>query len=313
MLRAAFSLVSPLILGVTLSTAFVMALLTIVERHTRTWTWAFVAVLSYPAIYLLDRGNLFAAVSGTCAVAALLRRRADWIGAVLFAIAVNVRPNLVICALPLLFLDWRFAIKAGALASSILVASFIAAHLIDPNYTVSAFLAGLKLYNDYTLAAGRGVAFGSSLWGAAAALGSPHWPGIISALPLLLLVPMLYAAWTKRLSYGDQAFICAAVSALSTPVFADYHLLIFVAPLLLEDANLASIIASLLMLLPKGFGTADATTPQVVLNPLILLTGVVVVLITRYVKLRYGTEPNVLMPVVRSYERANLSGIGTTH
>lgn len=294
-LRAGFSLISPLGIGVALASAFVMALLTIVERETRNWTWAFVAALSYPAIYLLDRGNLFAALSGICLIAALLRQRPDWIGAALLAVAVNVRPNLALCALPLLFLDWGFTVKLGVLGLSLLGASFVAAHAIDPNYTVSTFLAGLRLYNDYTLAAGRGVAFGSSLWGAAAALGFPHRPALVSAIPLLLLLPALHAGATKRLSYGDFAFVCAAVSALSTPVFADYHLVIFIAPLLLEDASLAAVIASLLILLPKGYGEIDGATFQVILNPLILLAAASVALLAA--RARYASPDQSIVEV----------------
>lgn len=285
-LRAGFSIGSPFVIGLGLAIAFVMVLLVMIERQTGSWIWAAVVALSYPVVFLLSRGNLFAALSGTCALTALIRMRPDWLAAVLFAIAVNVRPNLALCVAPLVICDWRFAYRVALAGSTILSISAMTANAIDPAYTGPAFLHALRLYQQVMVEEGGGVLFGSSLWGAAYALKMP-WPAsLVSAVGLLIIPLGFYQRYRGFISFGDFTFVCAAASALSTPAFADYHLLIFAAPVLIADSTFAVRLASFVLLLPKGYGLIEvnvsdvlkSATTQVIINPAIMVAACATVL-----------------------------------
>ena len=76
---------------------------------------------------------------------------------------------------------------------------------------------------------------------------------------------------------GQFAFICCATSALLTPVFGDYHLLIFVAPLIMARDRV-TFAGSLLMLVPKSIAMVGGYSVQVLLNPVIMLVTLVIIL-----------------------------------
>jgi len=272
-LRWSFAFVSPVVEFFALCGLFMVSLALIVFFRTRDAFWAFAALVSYPALFILYRGNLYAGLCGLCLVAALLRRKPDWTAALLFAVALNIRPNAAPCVLPLLLLpDWKsFCFRLVLPTGAIFLISFAGANAIDPSYTLASF-AGLGSYAKVLVAEGSGVAFGSSLYGAFYALG---WRGHYLVPTALALLPLPFAMWAfvrRRMTYAAFVFVCVAVMAMFSTVFADYHLIAFIAPLLLAD-SFALALPSLLLLAPKGVAMIGPFTIQVVINPAVMFVA----------------------------------------
>ena len=284
--RASFTFVAPSIVFLALIAAVLTAILIVIYEQTKSVTWCLATAVSYPLLMMVDRGNLYAGLAAVCAIAALLPRKPNWTACVLFAIAINVRPNLALCALPLIFLEPRFAFRLAILTGLVFGGSLIAAQAIYPTYTLMSFLAGVESYTGAYAAGGLGVPFGSSLYGAFYALGWPASWGAAMA-PLTILPLALFAFHRGWIDYGQLVFICAALMGLLTTIFGDYHLLIFIAPLVLARDQ-ATFWASLLLLAPKAFGTVDSYSIQVILNPAIMLAGVGWILMRSYVNHRAG-------------------------
>lgn len=270
--RHLFGLISPAIVFMLLIAGFLAALGATMLRFGGRLQLAAAALLSYPALLVVERGNLYAGVAGLCVVIALVRRKPDWFAAGLLGVAVNIRPNEVICALPLLLLDRAFAVRLGIAGVAIVVPAAVLSHLILGAYTVDHFRSGLAVYARMYAAQGGGVPGGSSLYGALYALGFEEaylTPVLIGgALLLAAMVQFLRA----RMAYADLVFICCAVTALASTVFANYHLIIFLAPLLLAHSRV-NFGASLLLLCPLSLGWVGQFNAQVIVNPALMLAA----------------------------------------
>lgn len=285
--RWTFALVSPAIIYLGCMFVALSALSIIVFRQTGSLAWVLCALFSYPLLMVVDRGNLYAAISGICVIAALLRKRCDWKAAVLFAIALNVRPNVALCALPLLMtrLAWTYSLALAT--AGIFLASFAAVTILFPEYDLQSFRAGLQNYFLIYAAEGRGVPFGSSVYGAFFALDHPgqYVPATLIAWAGLPIA--IFAFWKGRLRYDEFVFLCAAATGMGTTIFGDYHLLVFLAPLILAKDNRVAI-PSLLLLAPKGFWLVNSFSVQIILNPAIMFIGSWLIIISA---LRRRGEP----------------------
>ena len=285
--RWTFGFVSPVIVYLGCLFAALSALSLIVYKRTGNLAWVLAALLSYPLLMAVDRGNLYAVLSGICLIAALLRRRCDWQAAVLFAIAINVRPNVVFCALPLLMTRPAWSVSLATATIGILMTSFVAATLLFPEYDMESFRRGLHQYFIVYAVEGRGVPFGSSVYGAFFALGHPaqHVPATLIAWAGLPIA--IFAFWKGRLRYDEFVFLCAAATSMGTTIFGDYHLLVFLAPLILAKDNRVAL-PSILLLAPKAFWMIGDFSVQVVLNPAIMFIGSWLIIISA---LRRRDEP----------------------
>jgi hypothetical protein len=270
--RWTFAVLSPVIVYLGCLFTALSALSIIVYKRTGNLAWVLSALLSYPLLTAVDRGNLFAALSNICLIAALLRKRCDWQGAVLFAIAINVRPNVVICALPLLMTRIVWTYRLALATIGILLASFAAVSVLFPGYDLESVRMGLHKYFVVYVAEGRGVPFGSSVYGAFFALGHPAQYVPATLIAWAGLPVAIFAFWKGRLRYDEFVFLCAAVTSMGSAIFADYHLLVFLAPLILAKDNRVAI-PSVLLLAPKAFWMIDSFSVQVVLNPAIMFIG----------------------------------------
>lgn len=267
-----FTHVSPVIIYLVLSCVLVASLFRSV-RSVAPAPLAFAAIISYPVVFMLDRGNLYAGLCGACLVAALVRGRADWVAAILLAIALNIRPNVAPMVLPLLVLyrsiNWRFGFRVGFLAIGIGLVSAFAAHALYPEYTLTNFHRGMDLYLKGTLNSEVMLAFGSSLYSALFVLGSPS---ILAAATTAVIIGAggVLVRLFGDLNDGDFIFVCASVMALGSAVFVDYHMIVFIVPLIMAK-NRITFFASFLLLLPKGFGPVGYLTTQVLVNPAIMI------------------------------------------
>ena len=273
-------------------------------------TWIALGMLSYPTLLALTRGNLFAALTGTLLIHAILhslRGKHVIFGAVLLAVAVNVRPNSIIFLLFLLSVAWPSKWKilcVFAIASlMIFLSSLVAANALYPSYNIRNFVAGLEVYYNLYVLQDKGVAMGSSLSGALKAFAT--YGGVRDWIPTLNLLSLIASTITacaalvlyyfKLLSRPTLLFMLCAVYALGSTVFGDYHLLVFLAVPMSQALELrrgkeaferepqlfswCALITSCLLLSPKNYVYSGESSFQVIINPMLLSAGAAAILI----------------------------------
>ncbi len=254
--------------------------------------WIALLLVSYPTLVMIIRGNIMAGITATCIIHSMLlcaRGRAPVLAAFLLAVAVNFRPNAIVFAVPLLLLQHREYLKAGltlgVAGAVVFAAALLLAHHLHPQYDLAAFRDGLALYYQRYVIEDYGLENGSSLYGALKLLVGGYRPGLdlLACIPSAVLA--ITGAWLyllRRMPPGALVFVYAAVYALGSAVFADYHLMVFLAvPLVIAgyrgDAPLPAldrmaVIGACLVLVPKNYVYVnEVVSLQVLLNPLILL------------------------------------------
>jgi hypothetical protein len=301
--RRLMSLMDPVLLFVCLLPAAFAALFATVLRVAPPGrpgaALATATILGYPALLAIDRGHFFSLIAASLLIAAsfrTLRGKVDGWTILMFAIALNLRPNTGVIPLALFLgrqgLPFRSAVILGVTSVLLFAGTMAAAHQIYPEYSYASFLRGLGDYGKAYAGGENGYANGSSLYGLLRApLGYAPWmvftPFCVAAL---FLAPAILESRQGRLRQSECLFLVLAVYVFGSHVFADYHLLAFIIPLVLvarEDGPMdvsawTIVLASSLMLAPKNFVfDVHGNVPwswQVVANPLTLLTASAVVL-----------------------------------
>ena len=230
---------------------------------------------------------------------ALFRRGDVGFAALLsLAIAVNIRPNAIIFALALpvvlgLRRSLKPCIRLAALVSAIFALSYVAVHMLYPDYTLSTFFQGLRIYRNYYIANDGGDKINSSLFAFVRHLNTITDAGMnytltiaifyaLSAIMLVAAVISLRSCFYRKVI---APFVLTALYTLLSPVFADYHLLVFLAPILLlffgfrewsGQYELISIItfASVMVIVPKNYVFAHGVSLQTMINPAILFVSI---------------------------------------
>jgi hypothetical protein len=290
LLRQTFAWADPILVYLLAASIFVSAWLYFVHRYAESEVrpWALgLALLNYPVLLMIERGNLFAGITAVCLLVALCRRRQDWTAAILVAVAVNIRPNAAVIALPLL--AWNretlvFIVRTAIVGIGLGVLCLAADSLAYPAYTLPSILRGLKLYSDGYVVGPFAMEFGSSLWGAVRHV--VPWTGSAVALCTAAgLLPLIYSwFWRSRLSYAASCFIAIAACTLSTAILGDYHLAIFVMPLLVlkrhDPAYWPILLGCCWVLIPKNYTPDGVLSWQNYLNPAGLIVAVLLVVFT---------------------------------
>jgi hypothetical protein len=255
-------------------------------------------LFAYPTLMALDRGHLFSLLCAICLIAgtcrAFERERSSFATILLFAVALNVRPNAVVIPVGLWLtrrLTFREMAMLGIMGASIFFVSLAAANFLYPAYSLEAFRLGLLDYNRAYVMGHAGLAYGSSLYGALAMLFANNQ--LTFLLPIEFAVFLLCASawlrWKSRLSGSSFIFLVISAYALGSQVFADYHLLIFFVPLImivhkskLDWDDRIIMIASIFVLAPKNyvffFDFHWQWSLQVVLNPLGLILSSLIII-----------------------------------
>lgn len=252
-------------------------------------------LIAYPTLFMLDRGNLFAGL--TCAlilhamVLTLRGARRPILSAILLALAINIRPNVVVFLLPLVALvsPWRWKLAPAVIAATaaVFVLALAGAHALYPQYTLASFRAGLAVYSRMYLVGNDGMAGGSSLMTplkllfglAAATLGGLTVAAVIG----------LSAVWfsARRADRAVILFLVCAAYALGTSSFGDYHLAVFlIVPMaiVIDErpmtlSRFAAVSASVLVLAPKNEWFHNGLSDQVWINPLLLTAAAIVAIV----------------------------------
>lgn len=206
-----------------------------------------IALFSYPFIFALQRGNFFSMFSVLLvawAVATSQPTRRPYLPTLLFALAVNIRPNLVLLAPLLYFLGGCRTRIFGTFiffCLTIFAVSLSYAGLIYPDYTFSNFLAGLEIYKATHVIGDGGFGYSTSIY-TALKLAQKLFDLNVSLEIVGTLVSLTgflgatYFTVQRKLENIDDVelgFALTAMSMLTTPVFGDYHLLTFLVPILL--------------------------------------------------------------------------------
>jgi len=108
-----------------------------------------------------------------------------------------------------------------------------------------------------------------------------HLFEVFLVLLAILVAAVCWSLWLTPNRILIMPFYLTALYCLITPIFADYDLLVFIAPILLVLLNFqkwagnyhlisAIVLGSILMLSPKNYYFVSGTSIQLLLNPLIL-------------------------------------------
>lgn len=293
-----------------LAAAYVLLVREVVRGTGDRLLLALALFLSYPFLFMLQRGNAFAALAALCASWALIllrKGKGTFTALLLLAVAVNVRPNVALLAAPILVWTARPArntLALGALVAGLFAGSLWIAGAVYPAYSLQSFLRGLEIYHRMYVIGPHGAAFSTSLYSLArfvavqAGLSLKHLQALEAVLSALAAGVVLLATWRRRqgrIGDAEYVFVISAAGMLGTAVFGDYHLLTFAAPLLvalveLEEAPrgamgidgrlLAVVWGCAFLLAPKNYVNVDGVYVLAFTNTL-LCTGLVVRLLRR--------------------------------
>ena len=197
-------------------------------------------LISYPFLFVLQRGNLHSFLSCLALILAViaLQKKQVFFAIMLFALAVNIRPNLFLF-IPI-FYFWPFKAASRPLLASLVTGAICWVAFLFVNHTYSEFsinhfIQGVSIYERLYVVGDGGFAYSVSIFSFVKFLCKlmhlELQARLVNSIILLsALVLVAYATVLQhkdRLSRVEYIFILAAVNALGTPVFADYHLMIF--------------------------------------------------------------------------------------
>jgi hypothetical protein len=213
-------------------------------------------VLSYPFLFLVQRGNVFSFIATISLVFSYIFIKKNKIStaAFLVALAINIRPNLIIFS-PFIF--WisnrhiKFIIFLFLYLGSQFFLSLLICSGLYPDYTLTNFAKALTLYKELYVIGNWGVGFNTSIFGllkvVALALNSIIKIDIRGVLEVLILLTGLmtiglffqlnYMYHKKKFNEIEFCYLLTATLMLGTTVIADYHLLIFIIPIMVIVNN----------------------------------------------------------------------------
>lgn len=259
-------------------------------------------IFSYPMLFMFVRGHVLSGLT-TLAILfylmALIQRRMNF-ALLLLAFACSIKPNCVIFFFLIWIAGYEITYKyiVFSLMKFLLIFSliFMICLAIDGNlylpYTFHNFISGLQMYQANYVVGNSGLGFGSSLIGAFKMQNmyfiNAEFFVLLLLMPLLFLTVWQYQSF--RLTKSSFLFILCVIYCLYTPVFADYYLGIFIGPIVLmsyentgasnQSATRALVfLCSIFALTPKNYFYSNGISYQVTLNPIVLLSGAVLVLV----------------------------------
>jgi len=224
-----------------------------IENKIDAYLFSMLIFISYPFIFLIQRGNFFAFFSFVFILFAILglKKGKVLLPILLIALAINIRPNLVIYVTLLYFWPTRsFSRPVIAIVISLLI--FITTLALDthiyPDYTLYNFQRGLEIYNTLFVTGDWGFGYSSSLFTLSKFLTKILGIKLITIYAINFQIVFttltgIYIFWLyfkKSVCSTSFVFLITALSMLGTPIFADYHLLLFTIPailVLMDQAN----------------------------------------------------------------------------
>ena len=298
----------PMILFVSLISLIVLLAYFFLRAHIPSKTDAtlffFSFILCYPTLFFIARGNVFSCIVAFSLIAYLVlifKNKYFFLALLLLAVAVNIRPNAIIFILAL-FINENKSKFTGLIyfilfTTAIFFSSLTISNALYPEYTAGHFLDGLKVYHSMFVVGDGGLASGSSFFGGLKSLFgySKYFEFIASGIGALLLFCATFFMVHRKLSKPIYLFILCSLYTLCSSVFANYHLMVFLgpilnlyiasnktlydSPILVTDRDFLIIFFScLFVLIPKNYLMYGDVSFQVILNPLFLFAVTVLLL-----------------------------------
>jgi hypothetical protein len=263
----------------------------------------FITVFSYPALFMLTRGNFNAGFTSLLIIlflVALYTRKLNLVALLALAIAANIRPNALvfIIAMPLVTGFKKSIIPIMTVLFMfffIFTVSIIIDHNLYEYYTFSNFLSGLNIYNQMYIRGDGGDAFNSSLFSLVKNanvilhINLPYqYVWAVGNVMMVLIASLIgYIIYVHKQDSLALVMLTYAYILIS-PVFADYHLLVLLAPIAIlylgytdwkYNLRMFNIIAvsSVLVLSPKNYVYFGSIPLQSILNPFILCISLAII------------------------------------
>ena len=253
---------------------------------------AYTLLFSYPALFMLNRGNFAAGLNCLGVVAYVLTYAQDRyrvLGWLSLAVAVNLRPfSALFCAIELsrggsLAEKLWGPIVAGGFSIGLALASLSCLRIVYPDYSPADLFGGYGAYVDTYVIGDMGLAWNSSLFGATKAIRAlfdihPYYDKnlflAVSVLSVMEFALLVLAALRRRLTILQATFALTSFYVLYTPVSGLYYTLLFAAPLLMtllvcdeDERNTfqwhVMVVSSLLMMCPLGDALMNGTIQSI--------------------------------------------------
>lgn len=212
------------------------------------------SVISYPCLFAITRGNLSGMLCNSLLILSILlvATNRKYQAILPLAIALSIRPNwyplllFILLALPQgnqlsaklwLLIKWMIAFFC------LNFIAYFLAHYLYPGYDARSFFNGYKYYASEYEYGSAGLAFGSSLLGVQK-IGLSLIPGsdlfwavssarlMNIALASLATIQLIINANRRIVPLESGLIVAITLCMLGTPVFADYHLLVFIGAIL---------------------------------------------------------------------------------
>ena len=228
-------------LGLMIFLAFIIFAKSISQSISDWKYWVGCFLLCYPFLFALQRGNFFSLITTVFIfyyVVQVIKKNHLMIAIVCLALAINIRPNAVFFLPFLLTLGFYSGIKRAIycllLAGSIFGVCLILAHSLYPDYGLTSFLKGLAIYHQEHVVGDGGDAFNSAPFILIKkAFGYQHIDELVGVVfSITIIFSSIYLLFKKSLNPMRLLFILTIAYLCGSPVFGDYHLLIFFIPII---------------------------------------------------------------------------------
>lgn len=279
----------------------------LISQNVNDWKyWTCCFLLCYPFLFALQRGNFFSLITTVLIfnfVVLVIKKHHLMIATICLALAINIRPNAVFFLPFLVTLGFYSGLKRATfcLLLTILVFGVCLAlgHSLYPDYDFINFLRGLALYHQEHVVGDGGDAFNSAPF-ILMKKSFGYYPieemfGVLFSI--VISITGLDLFFKKLLSSVKLLLILTFSYLCSSPVFGDYHLLIFFLPIIALAVNFPEkhsiesfpwsnkiiILSCLFLLASKNYWFSGGGISWLILfNPLVVICLSVWVLINSF-------------------------------
>lgn len=287
-----------------------------ISQNTNDWKyWACCFLLAYPFLFALQRGNLFSLITTLLIflyVVLVFNKKYLTVAILCLAIAINIRPNAIFFLPLLLTLGFYSGIKRIVycvfLAGTVFFTCLVLAHGLYPDYDLTSFLKGLAIYHQEHVLGDGGDAFNSSPFILIKkGLGYHYLAELFGTIfSIAITLSAAYLSLKKLLDPIGLLFVLSIAYLCGSPVFGDYHLMIFFIPIIsmavyLQDRqsklslsvqDRRILMACLFLLASKNYWFSGSGLSWLVLfNPLLAVLSVVWVLFEALKKYHNKANP----------------------
>jgi len=242
-----------------------------------------VLFLGFPTLFAIDRGNFQSVYCSTLfIIGSLLMQTKNASSSVCLALALNIRPNILISLIPLIDIkheNLKFLLRIFFISLTIAIGFYFLDNYLSPYYGPTTFFDSLNYYKIHYILGKEGDAYNSSLHSLSKLLmkkGINYYLFFYSLL--LVIIIFSYIGFKKYNNISSvKSFIGCSFCMMLTPTFADYHLLFFVLPLILAihdfhmQPKLSYLVAfsSIFIMAPKLGIIIGGFTLNTIFNPII--------------------------------------------